>query len=462
MANILLIHPYGSPEKSFSIVPSLGLGYIASALIAKGHHVDIVDCLHKGIKPPILLKIIKDSKPDLIGITIFSLFFYEAKETIDAIKKELDIPIVVGGPHVSALPELTMRESKADFAVIGEGEVTIAELVDVLFSGNKDFSKVKGIGYKKNGEIKINGRRDLVKDLDAIPFPAWGEIRPEGYPPFPHGTFYKRFPFAPIMTTRGCPYECSFCASSVTWEKSLRKRSPKKIVDEMEFLVKNHGIREFHFEDDNLTVSKEHVMGVCHEILDRKLDIVWSCPNGVRLDCLDRERIDLMKASGCYMLAIGFESGDQGILDRAQKKLDLTRVFETVKMIKNAGIDIMGFFIIGLPLETKETARKTIEFAKKMPIDYAKFHNFVPLPGTPLFREWFNNQNGQIEWGKSKLFGDAVFDTSSLSSKELTKLQKRAHLEFYSRPSIFIRTLLKIKPRQLKWIASRFFNMFIH
>lgn len=460
MANILLIHPYAHPSKSPSIVPSLGLGYIASSLLARGHKVDIVDCLHKGIKPHDLLEIINNNKPDIIGITVFSLFFNEVRETIDLIKENFGIPVVVGGPHVTAVPELTLKESRADFAVIGEGEATIVELVNVLNIGTTDFSKIKGIGYRDGGKIVITERRDIIKDLDAVPFPAWGPIKPEAYPPVSHGTFYKKFPIAPILTTRGCPFSCTFCASNKTWGRLLRKRSPQNVVDEIELLVRNHGIKEFHFEDDNLTASKEHVIGICREIMDRGLNIAWSCPNGVRIDCLDRERLEMMKASGCYMVTVGFESGDQEILDRAQKDIDLSKVPETVKMIRDAGIEVAGFFILGLPGETKETALKTIKFAKSLPIDTAKFHNFIPLPGTQIFNEWYEKQEGGVDWSKIKLFGEAVYSTESLSSGDLTKLQRRAHREFYLRPRILIKNLMKIKPRQIGWLIGRFATIF--
>lgn len=460
MTHILLIHPHADPLKSLSIVPSLGLGYLASSLIAKGHFVEILDCLLENIPPNNLVNIIEDKKPDILGINVFSLFFHEARETIDLVKEAFDIPIVVGGPHVSTLPELTLKECKADFAVIGEGEKTIIELVDVISSGSNNLDKINGIGYRKNGKIHINSMRDLIKELDSVQFPAWDIIKPEKYPPIAHGTFYKKFPIAPIITTRGCPFDCTFCASNTIWGKQLRKRSPRNVVDEIELLVKNHGIKEFHFEDDNLTASKEHVLGICHEILRRNLNIVWSCPNGVRIDCLDKERLEIMKASGCYMFAIGFESGDQGILDRAHKKLDLSKIRDTVNLIKSVGIEMMGFFILGLPSETKETARKTIDFAKSLPISSAKFHNFIPLPGTPIFDEWYQKQKGNIDWGSAKLFGEATYETEYLSAEELTTLQKQAHREFYFRPLILIKNILKIKPRQIKWLLGRFLKIF--
>lgn len=461
MANILLVNPYADSLKSLSIVPPLGLGYIASSLLANGHQVEILDCLKKNIKPPAVISIIKDKKPDIIGITIFSLFFNEARDTIGMIKDNFDIPVIAGGPHVSALPEQTLKECKADFTVIGEGEMTTVELVNAISSSVRDFKTIKGIGYREDGGVvTINGKRNLVENLDTIPFPAWGLIKPEAYPPITHGTFYKRFPIAPIITTRGCPFSCTFCASNKIWGRTLRKRSSQNVVDEMEFLVKMHGIREFHFEDDNLTASKEHIIGICREILHRRLDIVWSCPNGVRVDCLDRERLKIMKESGCYMLAIGIESGDQGILNKAQKRLDLSEIPGIISMIKEFDIEVMGFFILGLPSETAETARKTIELAKSLPIDFAKFHNFTPLPGTPVFDEWCRSQKGDINWGNINLFGKAVYSTEYLSSKELTKLQKQAHREFYLRPSILIKSIFRIKPRQIRWLASRFLKIF--
>lgn len=456
---IALVQPYFPTHIA---APPLGLGYLAGYLRSYGHKVELFDCAAKEITTEKLVEILKKKKPNLIGITVFTMFYPQVKETIKELKKMNSVPIVIGGPHVTALPRFSLKDTEANFAVIGEGEKTLLELVTTIEEGKREFSGVRGLAIKtKTGKIIENKRRPLIKNLDSLPFPAWDLIEPHKYPPAPHGAFYKRFPVAPIITTRGCPYNCSFCASKITWEQKLRFRDPQAVVDEIEFLVKKFGVKEFHLEDDNFTASRKHAMAVCQGIIKRNLDIVWACPNGVRVDCLDEELLRVMKKSGCYLLAFGIESGSQKVLDRAKKNLDLKLIPKTLKMVKKVGIQTWGFFIIGLPGETKKTVQRTIRLAKKLPLDRAQFCKFTPLPGTIIFEEWKGSRNlRDLPWGRINFFGDCVYDTEELTSRQLTVFQKKAFRAFYFRPQIFWKTIMSMKFRQFKWILRRFRDYF--
>jgi anaerobic magnesium-protoporphyrin IX monomethyl ester cyclase len=456
---IILVQPYY--KKSFSIGPPLGLGYLASVLRNSGHEVSIVDCIAKDITADRFQELVRVEQPEIIGITILSLFLEEAKKLISKIKEIYAPFIIIGGPHVTALPIDSLSETGADFAVIGEGEETVKELLTEI-GGNQKFDQVRGIGYKsKEGKILINQPRPLINNLNAIAFPDWELFDLDAYPPIPHGIFYKRYPIANIITTRGCPMDCTFCAVKLTFGRTLRMRSAKNVVDEIELLFHKFGVKEFCFEDDNFTASRGHALNIAQEIITRKIDITWSCPSGIRIDMLDEDLLRKMRESGCYRISVGIESSSQRILDRVRKDLDIKLIPKAIKMIKNLGLQVEGFFIFGLPGETKQTIRDSIKFALHLPFDIIRFHNLAILPGTEIYRDWFKEVNERIDWQKTTVIGEAVLENKDLSAKELVKFQKKANRVFYLRPNNLIRVLFMIKPRQFIWLIKRAIRLFI-
>ena len=280
--------------------PPLGLGYLAAVLEKNGYKVYIIDCGLLNINYEKVIDYLIKIKPILIGITSLTVHYNQMKKLSNLIKEnsELkDIPLVLGGVHVTFLPETSIKECNADFCIIGEGEITLLELVNAI-KNKTPLNEIKGLAFKQNDDIIINEPRDLIENLDELPFPAWHLIPPNLYPQDPHGHEYIRAPYAPIMTTRGCPFKCSYCASTNFWKNKFRRRSPKNVVDEIEFLMKNFGIREIHIWDDNFTLIKNHVIGICNEIIKRGLDLKLKCPNGVRVDSLDEKLLAKMKKAG--------------------------------------------------------------------------------------------------------------------------------------------------------------------
>jgi anaerobic magnesium-protoporphyrin IX monomethyl ester cyclase len=444
---------------SLSIVPSLGLGYLASCLKQAGHEVKILDALRDGLSAEHVVKAVQADQPDIVGVTVLTLFYKEARSLVRLLKQTCSCKVAIGGHHVTALPEASLTETTADFAVIGEGEQTIVHLASEL-EGSARFEDVKGLAYRRNGSVVRNEPRPFIDNLDDIPFPQWDLIGLDRYPPISHGTIHHRFPNAPIITTRGCPYRCTFCAARRTAGTKLRKRSAGNVADEMEMLYRDFGIKEFHFEDDNFAFEKQHAYGICEELLRRDIRVEWSCPNGVRVDTLDDELLAIMKRSGCYMLALGIESASQHILDRVGKKLNIDAVPETVRRMRAHSILSMGFFILGLPGETEKTARETIEFAKKTDFDFVKFTHLVPLPGTEIFDELTEAGYDPEQFSGSHLMSEAVLRTEFLSAHDLTRLQKKAHREFYFRPRVFLRSLARIRWGQWRYLFARLVSVF--
>ncbi|MEK7817568.1 MAG: radical SAM protein, partial [Actinomycetota bacterium] len=311
---------------------------------------------------------------------------------------------------------------------------------------------------------------------------AWDLMDPRSYPDLPHQLLHKKFPVAPVMTSRGCPYDCSFCASTALWGRGWRTRSAANVVDEIEMLVRDFDVKEIHFEDDNFTLKASHAAAVCEEILRRGIDIVWACPNGVRIDTLDDDLLELMRRSGCYSLGFGIESGSQAVLEKNNKKLKLDRVADQVRMVKRHGIEAFGFFIIGLPGETADTIRETIRYARRVPIDRANFGLLSPLPGSGIFNEYVLAKSGgeakavggAKSSGEAKSGGDAKsgsegfdhrvlnyfnpFPIGGLDSRELNRWQRRAVYSFYLRPGPLLKVVRDLRPAQVKQMLRALFD----
>ena len=456
MARILLAHPYTRYSKAYSKTPPLGLGYLAAICRNEGHEVTIVDCLVRDIDPEGYKRHIQEFKPDVVGISAMTVFYPESREMAE-MAKQLGCTVVMGGPHPSAMPEQVLKDGNVDYCVVGEGEYALRDLMGALPTDKTKVSEVMGVAWKDQaGVIHVNPRYPLIKNLDEIPFPAWDLMDPRTYPQIPHGTFTRRFPAAPITTTRGCPFDCTFCASKVVWTRKLRRRSPANVVAELEMLVNTYGVKEVHFEDDNFTCVTKHAKEICQLIIDRKIDIAWNLPNGLRIDTLDEDLLRVMKKAGCFMFGLGLESADQGVLDGAKKELDIKKVPELVRLINKVGIETQAFFIMGLPGETRATVERTVAFALKNNFSTAKFHNLIPLPGTEVYDRLPEAEKSKVRWEDAHAFGSAKMKTAALSSEELTELAQKAYRRFYFRPKVLLRTLAQVRPSQIPFMWKSF------
>ena len=387
MKKILLIYPPSSLEEEFSELEDvgnyqqpLGLAYLAAVLVKENYDVKIIDSPPLEFKIEDIINEIEKYQPDIIGLSAVTPTYVRALNLAQRIKKLKDIPIVIGGPHITTMPEETINNKCFDVGVIGEAEDTIIELVDALVN-NKDLSMVDGIIFKKDGKIIKNNPRAALPDLDKVLFPA-RNLMPDLSLYHPTPATYKKLPIGTIMTTRGCPFRCTFCCRAV-FGNNCRFRSPKNVVDELELLVKKHGAKEIRIWDDTFNADPARAIKICEEIINRKLNIAWTCL--ARVNFAQPEVLKAMKKAGCWQISYGIESGNEQILKNIKKGITLPMVREAIRKTKKAGIASLGFFILGLPGDTEKTMRQTIDFAKELPLNAANFTICTPFPGTEIY-----------------------------------------------------------------------------
>jgi len=452
---ILLIKPHHKEiYKDFKDVateyPPLGLAYIAAVLEKNGYNeIKIVDMPVEGVTEEKLRQILDEFDPQIVGITATTPTITYSLKVARLCKGALPkVMVVIGGPHATAVPEHVLSDGSVDVAVRGEGEITMLELVQNAEKGTS-FKDVAGVSYREEGKIVHNQPRGVIEDLDTLPLPARHLLPIKQY-------FYvdvKKTPMTTVFTSRGCPGLCSYCSARQTFGRRFRTRSPNNIVDELEMLVKTYGIKEVHILDDTFTLNRQRAMDICDEIIRRKLDIVWCCPNGVRVNTVDKELLEKMKAAGCYSLAFGFESGSQKVLNAVMKGITLDQSRNAIKLAKEVGIETWGFFMMGLPEDTEETIRQTIDFAKELDPDIAKFHITVPYPGTELYQKW--EREGIIkssDWDRYGIHASDIVDFPNISPQRLKELHKIAYKEFYMRLGYILRYLKRISS------TTRFIN----
>ena len=459
---ILLVKPYNLSDH---IQPSLGLGYLATALRPR-HDVKIIDCIKDNIRLESLSSHIRDFNPDILGMQCYTFHIDFVRKSFDAAKKmNPKIINIAGGPHPSAVPAETLASlgGLVDFVFQGEAEIGFPLLLEKIENGidSATLKDIPGLAWRENGIVNLN-KQAYPGNLDALGLPAWDLIHPEKYPEAQHGAFFKNFPIAPIMISRGCPYSCTFCAGGLISGKKIRKRSIGNVIKEIRMLYDDYGIREFHIVDDNFTVDKKYAKELLLKIIELKLDISLATPNGVRVDALDEELLSLFKKAGLYIISLGIESGSDRMLQLMKKDLTVSRVKRVVDMIRSFKIDIAGFFIMGLPQETISDIRKTMELSLKLDLIRANFFTYLPFPGTESYRDLEKKgELNNVDWERF-YFMSAPYIPQGLTRKKLKDLQREAFLRFYLRPGVLMKNVLSIKsPRHLYFLIKRFFHWVI-
>ena len=389
---VLLIHPAPSevcknlflPEER---VPPLGLAYIAAVLEDAGIEVKIFDNFLYGKPVSFIRNLVSNYKPDIVGISCFTINLSTALETARIIKEVLpSIKVVFGGAHATLFPKQLLENKDVDVVVEGEGEYAFRELV-LRQCAEEKIADVGNISYRhKTAGIVSNPRMALIKNLDDLPFPARHLLPMKEYPNV--SFMMKAKPLLTLNTSRGCPFRCSFCAT--TWRGSYRSFSPSRIVDEIEILVEKYNAKGVYFREDNFTASPKRVTSICDELIRRKIDIEWICESRVNL--LSLKLLENMYKAGCRAMWFGVESGSQRILDFLQKDITTEQVINAFILCKKVGIKTGASFMVGIPGETKEDMRKTFELAHRIDADWPWFSSFQCRPGSELYNKVINEK----------------------------------------------------------------------
>lgn len=464
MHKILLINPIFGGRKIVNIIPNIGLAYLATALRKKGYSVALFDGLKRGANLKKCIQLINAGDYDIVGIQVFTYALKIAKYLTEVIKANFpNAIVVVGGPHPSGDFMHTLQYlSKVDFGFKGEGEIGLSILADKINENSlsSQLQNIPGLIYREGSEIKINHQL-FFEDLDELNLPAWDLILPQEYPDAPIGAFIKNLPVAGIQCTRGCPYNCTFCAASSIYGKKIRFRTKENILSEIELLNKKYGVKEIHIVDDNFTFNKQFAKEVADDIIKNKIKINIAFPNGVRVDTLDEELIKLLEKAGCYSISIGIESGSQKILEHMRKKLSLSKVEEICSLIKKvSNIRITGFFIIGYPEENEEDVLETIKISKKLPLSRAQFAMYIPVPGSEMYEMLKKEGKIREHFFNYLLFQDIRCYAGKISKVKFKKLRTLAYLQFYLRFKIIAGILREIKSyEQLVFIVRRVFKL---
>ena len=446
--DLLLINPpitleerYGSFASVGSQAPPLGLCFLASTAKKLGYSIQIIDAPALDMDLPHTVAEIVTIDAELIGLTASTVSNFRASELAKTLKESgIKAPIIIGGPHVSSLPQETLEEFKEfDLGVINEGEFTVSEIISCHKEGG-NIGDIPGLVYRDREEVVLSPPRKNIEDLDSIPYPAWNLLPylPKHYKPSPHS--YLRLPSSSLLSSRGCNGTCTFCARPFMGEK-YRGHGAEYTVGMIDHLVKVYGIRDIMFYDDNFLLDKKRVWEICEEILKRDYKISWSCL--ARPEIMSDDIFKLIKRAGCWQIAYGIESADQAILDTIKKRVSIERVEEIINKTNEAGIHSRGYFMIGCPGETEETIEKTSRFITKSGLRDFHVTFCTPMPGAELFDTAQNYGVFERDWKKLG-FWDPVFIPKGMTKQQLIDNHRRMYRKFYLRPLTVLRYLYKL------------------
>ncbi len=446
---VLLIVPPGSLDNAFSELsearpelPLLGLAYVAAVLRQQGHDVKVVDCAIEGKSFADLAGEIREFRPVVVGMTCYLNNFMGCMEAAKTAKDvDGEITVVLGGPHVTIFPESAFESPHVDISVLSEGEVSVCNLMNALGDQEK-LAQVKGIWFRSDsGEIVRNEPEKLIANLDILPFPALDLFPMEKYRAAVHIRGKK---VAHVFSSRGCPFRCTYCNSKMALGRRLRYFSTERVLKEIRQLAEK-GYDGIQFYDDTFTLNRTRVEELCNALIASGLKIKWTCLT--RADCVDADLIALMKRAGCYLITYGCESADDKLLKLIKKGMTVEQNREALRVTKEQGVLTQACFMLGLPTETPEQSKKTIDFAFACGVDYPLFWIAEPVPGTEMWKQ-------AEEYGSFDTSGrfvniivpgcKAVWVPSGRERGELEGLASSAFLRFYLRPKTILRVFLDL------------------
>ncbi|MBW1918454.1 MAG: radical SAM protein [Deltaproteobacteria bacterium] len=467
MKCILISPPFSNVYGSFKAIlkygflnPPLGLCYLAASLKRAGHQPLVLDCEAQGYNVAKILEIVQREKPDLIGITATSPEFYNAVAIAEALKSHLNIPIVLGGVHLTIFRQKVLVDYPCfDFGVIGEGEETIVELLENLPEPWR-YSQIRGLIFRAEGEVIENPLRPLHNHLDNLPFPDRTLLD--------NRLYFRNVPrlghqvTTAFMSSRGCPFNCIYCAvAQIPGGRQIRYRSAPNVADEIEYVVRELNVPHISFNDDVLTMNKARIYELCEEIQRRGLRFTWEGLS--RADRVDRKLLQTMKASGFVRISYGIESGNPEILKFTGKNETLEQISEAFRITREAGILARGSLIIGLPYENRRTVEDSFRFINSLyGLDQVVINILQPYPGTKVREMILRGEGGSRiiadDLRELRRFGNASVEVNDLSRHRLIWLQKIGLLRFYLRPGILWRNFKLYQPQAFLLDGLAFFR----
>ena len=433
MKRLLLLNPSmgdyyaGSKVKSaITLSPPLNLALVGAAARQAGHHVATIDS--EATPDADLSAVLQREQPDVVGITFRTPLFPEARRLAEQVRAERpETLLVAGGVHASTRPRETVTRAPFDVAVKGEGDETIVELLE-----GRPYEAIRGLVWP-DGETPA---RTLIPDLDPLPFPAWDLFDLAHYQQT--SLVAHTVPVADLESSRGCQARCVYCTKGV-FGNAFRVKSPSRMVDEIEHALAS-GFRAFNYVDDSFTTKTARSIEICEEMVRRGLDVPWTLTNGIRVANVNEDFFRAARASGCWLLAFGFESGSDRVLKRIKKGATLAQARRAVGWARKYGFTILGYFMVGLPGETAETIDETARFAASLDVDFAKFSITMPLPGTPLYDSWSPQLQDEERYDFSiHRPGPELYEHPSFTWPDLEAHTRRAYQTFYGRPSYVAR-----------------------
>jgi len=430
----LITSPHLERAYHHPLFPPIGLSYLAAVLDQHGYKVKVIDCPACDLTQENLKAELAAFSPDIVGIASMTATIPSALESARVAKEACPhSKVIMGGPHATfADDQILIEEEAVDIVVRGEGEMTLLELAQNN-ADPKSLPKIKGITFRNKGEIVKTENRGFIEDLDALPRPAYKFLPMNRYK-------IMGKTFLPIMTSRGCPFQCSFCVASQIFGAKFRARSPKNVVDELEWLKTEYGAEGISFHDDTLTLDKKRIIDICDEMINRKINLPWGCQT--RVDTVSEEVLAKMHKAGCNEVSFGIESGCQRILDAVHKKFELSQAEKAIKWAKKEGLFVAVSTIIGYPGETKETMQQTMDLMRRIEPDDAWLCIATPYPGTEL-RALVEKNGWKMtnDWTKYNTM-NPIFDNPDLPSEEYSKMRTKFYNSFYT-PKYVLRQFSK-------------------
>lgn len=442
----------------YTVMMPMGISYIAATLLKNNIDVKIIDGYAERLSIEEMVEKITKTEPSVVGISCVTPVVPIVHTIARRIKeKDEGIKIVLGGPHPSCLTEEVLADKNIDLVVRGEGEFSLLKVIQGEFN-QENLSQIKGISWRKNGQIVHNSDGEFIEELDSLPFPAHRLLPMHLYKAPPQWSIAS--PAFEVNASRGCPYLCGFCA--VGLGRKMRLRSANNICDEIELLVRDYGCRQVVFVDSTFPISTRHADEICDEIIRRNLNkkIVWF--TSTRVDIVTLDMLKKMYQAGCRLLTFGIESGNQRLLDNIKKGFTLKQIEKAVSVAKQAKIGITASYIFGLPGETYQTGLETIKFAKELDTLYAQFNLLVPYPGTDVYNYMLSrgNLNSQ-DWSRyisitSMTDVEPPFIPEGMTKEQLLFLQKSAYRQYYLRPKIVLRHLCRAI---FNWDPNKYYQL---